>query len=167
MSGSPEDLRWMREALALAERGSAEGEVPVGALLVRDGEVLGQGWNRPIVASDPTAHAEIQAMREAAARIGNYRLVDTTLYVTLEPCAMCVGAIIHARIGRLVYGAAEPKTGAVESRFQLLRAEGHNHTLDVTGGILAGESGELLRRFFADRREQARLRKSTGSDRPD
>ena len=161
------DRDWMTRALALAERGAAEGEVPVGALVLRDGEVLGQGWNRPIAASDPTAHAEIQAMREAAARIGNYRLVDTTLYVTLEPCAMCVGAIIHARIGRLVYGAAEPKTGAVESRFQLLCAEGHNHTLDVTGGVLAEESGELLRRFFADRREQARLRKSTGSDRPD
>ena len=161
------DRDWMTRALALAERGAAEGEVPVGALVVRDGEVLGQGWNRPIAASDPTAHAEIQAMREAAARIGNYRLIDTTLYVTLEPCAMCVGAIIHARIGRLVYGATEPKTGAVESRFQLLHAEGHNHTLDVTDGVLAEESGELLRRFFADRREQARLRKSTGSDRPD
>ena len=167
MTESQEDLRWMDQALALARQGAEEGEVPVGAVVVQNGQAVGEGWNRPIAAHDPTAHAEIQAMRQAAADIGNYRLTGCTLYVTLEPCAMCVGAIIHARIGRLVYGATEPKTGAVESRFQLLHAEGHNHTLDVTGGVLAEESGEVLRRFFAERRERARLRKSTGSDRPD
>lgn len=167
MTGSEADFAWMTRALELAEQGRSEGEVPVGAVVVRAGEVLGEGWNRPIAAHDPTAHAEIQALRDAASRIGNYRLMGTTLYVTLEPCAMCVGAIIHARIGRLVYGAVEPKTGAVRSRFDLLHAEGHNHTLDVTEGVMGQESGALLRRFFAERREQAKLKKWIGSDHPD
>ena len=125
----------------------------MGAVLVRHGEELSGGWNRPIASSDPTAHAEVDAIRTAAARLGNYRLADTTLYVTLEPCVMCVGALVHSRVGRLVYGAAEPKTGAVESRFRLLAPGLHNHTPEVTGGVLAEECGELLRGFFRERRD--------------
>lgn len=146
------DEHWMRRALELAHQGEAAGEVPVGALLVRDGAVVGEGWNCPIGCHDASAHAEIQAIRDAGRRLGNYRLLDTTLYVTLEPCLMCVGAIVHARIGRVVYGAHEPKTGAVDSVFALLQAEQHNHRVAVTGGVLAAEAGELLRSFFRSRR---------------
>jgi len=142
----------MRRALALAGQGAAAGEVPVGCVIVREGEVVGEGWNRPIGAHDPTAHAEVVALRAAAEHLGNYRLPDTTLYVTLEPCVMCVGAIVHARVGRLVYGAQDPKTGAVESVFQLLDGDRHNHHVAVTGGLLAEECGEHLRAFFRARR---------------
>ena len=142
----------MRRALALAERAAAEGEVPVGAVLVRDGEVVGEGWNRPITAHDATAHAEVQAVRAAGARLGNYRLVDTTLYVTLEPCPMCAGALVHARVARLVYGAADPRTGAAGSVFDLVRSPHLNHRLAVTAGVLEDECAGLLRDFFRARR---------------
>lgn len=146
------DEAWMREALELARRAEAENEVPVGALLVRDGEVLGRGWNQTIAAHDPSAHAEIQALRSAGAAEGNYRLPGTTLYVTLEPCAMCVGAMIHARVERLVFGAHDPKTGAAGGRFDLLGLPAHNHAMECEGGILGEACGELLRRFFRARR---------------
>jgi tRNA(adenine34) deaminase len=147
-----EDRHWMRQALALAGQGADAGEVPVGCVIVHDGKAIGEGWNRPIGTDDPTAHAEVIALRAAAQNLGNYRLVDTTLYVTLEPCVMCVGAIVHARVGRLVYGAPDPKTGAVESVFRLLEGERHNHVVAVTGGVLAEECGEALRAFFRARR---------------
>ncbi len=146
------DADWMGEALELARRAETENEVPVGALIVREGEVLGQGWNRTITLNDPSAHAEILAMRAAGERAANYRLPGATLYVTLEPCAMCVGAMIHARIDRLVYGAHDPKTGAAGGRFDLLGSPAHNHQVSVEGGVLADESGEILRTFFRNRR---------------
>lgn len=147
-----DDEHWMRRALHLAARAAADGEVPVGALLVADGQVVGEGWNRPIGASDPSAHAEINALRDAARRRGNYRLVDTTLYVTLEPCTMCVGALIHARVARLVFGAREPRAGAVVSRFQLLDAACFNHRVVWHEGVLATECGARLVEFFRGRR---------------
>jgi len=146
------DAHWMRHALALAEAGAAAGEVPVGAVVVLDGRVIGEGYNRPIGARDPTAHAEIVALREAAATLDNYRLTGATLYVTVEPCTMCAGALVHARIARLVFGAQEPRTGAVTTTAQVLDNPGHNHRVAVTGGVLASESGALLKRFFAARR---------------
>lgn len=146
------DQHWMRRALELAAAGAAAGEVPVGCVIVHAGEAVGEGWNRPIGAHDPTAHAEIVALRTAAQRLANYRLVDTTLYVTLEPCVMCVGAMVHARVGRLVYGAPDPKTGAVESVFRLLDGTHHNHRIEVVGGVLAEACGERLRDFFRARR---------------
>lgn len=149
------DQHWMRRALDLAAAGAAAGEVPVGCVIVHAGEVIGAGWNRPIGAHDPTAHAEIVALRAAAQRLTNYRLIDTTLYVTLEPCVMCVGAMVHARVGRLVYGAPDPKTGAVESAFRLLEVDLHNHRVAVTGGVLADQCGVLLRDFFRARRVRA------------
>lgn len=146
------DVDFMREALSLAAEASAAGEVPVGAVVVRDGEIVGRGWNRPISSSDPTAHAEIVALREAAARLGNYRLPGCELYVTLEPCAMCVGAMLHARLARVVYGAADPKTGACGSVVSLSAEARLNHQTAFEGGVLAAECGELLKRFFAERR---------------
>ena len=142
----------MRRALELGRRGSAEGEVPVGAVVVSGGDVVGEGWNRPIAAHDPTAHAEIQALRAAAAGLGNYRTAGATLYVTLEPCAMCVGAIFHARIARVVFGAADPKTGACGSIVNLFAETRLNHHGRVEGGVLAEECGALLREFFSARR---------------
>jgi tRNA(adenine34) deaminase len=148
-----EDVGFMRRALELAGRAQAEGEVPVGAVLVRDGAVIGEGWNRPIGSRDPTAHAEIAALRDAASRVANYRLPGTTLYVTLEPCPMCAGAIVHARVARVVYGAADPRTGAAGSVFDLLPSDGRfNHRTECAGGVLAEESGALLRAFFRSRR---------------
>jgi tRNA(adenine34) deaminase len=147
-----EDEKWMREALVLARQAEAAGEVPVGAMVVRDGVLLGSGWNRPIGAHDPTAHAEVAALRAAAAAAGNYRLTGATLYVTLEPCAMCAGAMVHARIGKLVYGAADPKTGAAGSVMDITRHVALNHRLEVTAGVLAEECGGLLKDFFARRR---------------
>lgn len=146
------DALFMQRALELADRAAGEGEVPVGAVLVNAGEMIGEGWNRPIATNDPTAHAEIQALRQGAALIGNYRLVEATLYVTLEPCAMCAGAMVHARIKRLVYGAVDPKTGAAGSVLDIVRHPRLNHQMEVTGGILADACGEKLRRFFRDRR---------------
>lgn len=147
-----EDERWMRHALALARRAEAAGEVPVGACIVRDGALLGEGWNQPISGRDPTAHAEVIALR-AAAREAGYRLVGTTLYVTLEPCVMCAGAIVHARVRRLVYGARDPKTGAAGSVFDIVRTEALNHRVECTSDVLATECGDVLRKFFAARRQ--------------
>jgi tRNA(adenine34) deaminase len=146
------DTDWMRHALELARRAAAQGEVPVGAVLVQKGELIGMGWNRPITSSDPTAHAEIVALRDAAARIGNYRLIESTLYVTLEPCIMCVGAIVHARVQRLVFGASDPKSGAVGGAVDALGASYLNHRVRWESGLLAEECGGVLREFFQARR---------------
>lgn len=146
------DESWMRRALALAERARGEGEVPVGAIVVRNESVLGEGWNRPIAARDPTAHAEILALRAAATAAGDYRLGGATLYVTLEPCPMCSAAMAHARVARLVFGAWDPRQGAAGSAFDLVNAPALNHRIDAFGGVLSEECGELLRRFFAGRR---------------
>ncbi len=146
------DTRWMDEALALARRAQQRGEVPVGAVVVRGGRIVGRGGNSPIVASDPTAHAEIAALREAALAAGNYRLPDCELYVTLEPCAMCAGAIIHARIARLVFGALDPKTGACGSVIDLFADRRLNHHTSVVGGVAADACGAMLSAFFAARR---------------
>jgi tRNA(adenine34) deaminase len=142
----------MRRALDLARHAEQAGEVPVGALVVLNDEVIGEGWNQPIVSHDPTAHAEIVALRAAATRLKNYRLTDTTLYVTLEPCAMCAGAIVQARVARVVYGATDPKAGAAGSVFNLLGSPSLNHRAQVTGGVLAEECGTMLRKFFEVRR---------------
>ena len=146
------DAAFMREALALAGQAGREGEVPVGAVVVIDGTIAGRGYNAPIGRADPTAHAEIQALRDAASRAGNYRLPGATLYVTLEPCAMCAGAIMHARIGRVVYGAADPKTGACGSVVDLFADSRLNHHATVSGGVAAAEAGKLLSEFFSKRR---------------
>ena len=143
---------WMREALALAQQAGARGEVPVGAVVVVDGECVGRGANRPISTVDPTAHAEIEALRMAARAVGNYRLPGAALYVTVEPCAMCAGAMVHARIAHLVYGAPEPKSGAVASTTRLLESPGVNHRVQVTAGVLANECAQLLVGFFSARR---------------
>ena len=142
----------MRAALRLAQRAEAAGEVPVGAVLVIDGEVVGEGFNAPISRADPSAHAEMLALRDAAARRGNYRLPGSTLYVTLEPCAMCVGALFHARVARVVFGAPDPNTGAAGSVVDLFRESKLNHHASVHGGVLAEECGAILRAFFARRR---------------
>jgi tRNA(adenine34) deaminase len=147
------DQQWMLEALALAEYAMDVQEVPVGAVLVLENKVIGKGWNQPIASSDPTAHAEIIALRDAANSISNYRLPDTTLFVTLEPCIMCVGAIIHARIKRLVFGAYDTKTGAAGSVFDVLSDARHNHSVQVQGGVLEKQSAELLQSFFHKRRK--------------
>jgi tRNA(adenine34) deaminase len=147
------DAAMMREALQLAARAGVQGEVPVGAVVVKDGEIVGRGYNSPILSGDPTAHAEIRALREAASALGNYRLGGCTLYVTLEPCAMCAGAIMHARLARLVYGAADPKTGACGSVVDLLAETRLNHHTEVAGGVLAAEASKQLSDFFASRRK--------------
>src|SRR3954468_9775363 len=149
------DELFMRIALELATQAEAAGEVPVGAVVVRDGEVVGRGYNHPICGHDPTAHAEVAAMRDAAQRLGNYRLRGCALYVTLEPCVMCAGAIMHARIARVVYGAADPKTGACGSVVDLFAEPRLNHHATVTGGVLAAECGALLSGFFRERRGAA------------
>jgi tRNA(adenine34) deaminase len=147
------DEHWMRCALALAERAAAEGEVPVGAVLIWDGEVVGEGWNRPIAENDPSAHAEIRALRDAGRRLGNYRMPGAKLYVTLEPCPMCAGAIIQARLDRVLFGATDPKGGACGSVFELLPSDNRfNHRTDCSGGLLAEECCDLLRDFFQKRR---------------
>lgn len=152
-----QDEFWMRHALALAERAETEfDEIPVGAVLVSaDGHMLGEGGNRTIGHSDPTAHAEIVALREAGQRLGNYRLPDTTLYVTLEPCAMCAMALVHARVKRVVFAARDPKTGAAGSVFDLLTDPRHNHRIDVTADVLGAEAGERLTRYFRRKRGKA------------
>jgi tRNA(Arg) A34 adenosine deaminase TadA len=148
------DEEWMRHALALADRAEREDdEIPVGAVLVSaGGEILGEGWNRNITERDPTAHAEIVAMRQGGARLDNHRLLGATLYVTLEPCAMCAMAMVHARIARLVYAAADPKTGAAGSVFDLLADPRHNHRVEVQGGVLAAEAGQRLTNYFRRKR---------------
>lgn len=148
----PEDERYMRLAMDQARLARAAGEVPVGAVVVRNGEVIGAGWNRPISSHDPTAHAEVMALREAARRLGNYRLPGCSLYVTLEPCAMCTGAIFHARIARVVYGAPDAKTGMAGSVLNLYAEPRLNHHAEIVGGVLADECGALVSGFFAERR---------------
>jgi len=142
----------MAAALELAGKAADQNEVPIGAVVVRDGDIIGRGWNRNIGLHDPSAHAEIMAMREAGIALGNHRLVDCTLYVTLEPCLMCAGAMIHARLGRVVYGADDPKTGAAGGKFDLLASPAHNHAVQVDGGCLASDCALLLRDFFRQRR---------------
>lgn len=146
------DAAWMEQALALARRAGCEGEVPVGAVVVQAGELIGEGWNRPIGCQDVSAHAEINALRDAGARLGNYRFPGAVLYVTLEPCLMCAGAMVHARLARVVFGAFDPKTGAAGSRFDAFAAGLHSHRLQVDGGLLAEPCGQLLRDFFRARR---------------
>jgi len=146
------DVAFMARALELARLADAAGEVPVGAVIVRGGEIVAEGWNRPIGANDPTAHAEIVAMRAAGQALGTYRLTGTTLYVTLEPCAMCASAMVHARIGRLVFAATDPRAGAAGSVFNIVQHPALNHRIECTGGVLAGECGSLLRQFFQARR---------------
>lgn len=147
-----DDILYMQHALRLARRAGEAGEVPVGAVLVANGELIGEGRNRVIGAADPTAHAEIAALRDAARRVGNYRLPDTTLYVTLEPCTMCLGALVHARVRHLVFAAREPRAGAVCSAAQLLDSDFYNHRVAWREGVLAGDSSALLRDFFRTRR---------------
>jgi tRNA(adenine34) deaminase len=150
------DIQWMRYALNRALQAAHVGEVPVGAVLVKDGELIAEGFNEPILSHDPTAHAEIVVLRRAAAQLRNYRLTGTTLYVTIEPCLMCVGALVHARIARLVYGTPEPKAGAIESAMKALEHPGLNHRFEVTGGVLADECREILQAFFLERRRPDR-----------
>jgi tRNA(adenine34) deaminase len=150
---SNSDQHWMSHALRLAEQAANQGEIPVGAIIVYNNQCIAEGWNQPITGHDPTAHAEIMALRQAAQYLKNYRLLNTTLYVTLEPCIMCSGAIIQARVKRVVFGAYDPKGGAAGSRFDILRDFRHNHQVDCVGGILAAECGARLTRFFSNRRQ--------------
>ncbi|MFL6650254.1 MAG: tRNA adenosine(34) deaminase TadA [Sulfurifustaceae bacterium] len=154
MGVTADDFRFMQRALDLARRAEEEGEVPVGAVLVRDGDVVGEGWNRPIGTRDPTAHAEIVALRTAAERLDNYRLPGSTLYVTLEPCPMCAGALVHARVARVVFGATDSLAGSAGTVFNLLQAETLNHRAAVTGGVLQEECAARLREFFRRRRTE-------------
>jgi tRNA(adenine34) deaminase len=148
------DSGFMRRALELARSAEAQGEVPVGAVVVAGGQIVGEGWNQPVTAADPTAHAEIVALRAAGKALGSYRLGGATLYVTLEPCPMCACAMVHARLARLVFGTWDPRQGAAGSVFDLVHAPALNHTLDAFGGVLADECGTLLKDFFRRRREQ-------------
>lgn len=149
---SDQDLVYMQHAIQLAETAAKHQEVPVGAVLVLDNQIIGEGWNHPIQAHDPSAHAEMIALRRGAEKIKNYRIVQSTLYVTLEPCIMCVGAIVHARVKRVVYGASDPRTGAVKSVFELGESNQFNHHVEYVGGLLREECGELLKQFFRERR---------------
>lgn len=153
------DEFWMRHALHLAQRAWDEGEVPVGAVLVHEGRVIGEGWNRPIGRHDPTAHAEMMAIRQGGKILKNYRLLETTLYVTLEPCVMCAGAMVHGRVGRLVYGARDAKTGAAGSLLDVLRHPGMNHQVQIEQGILAEECAALLSNFFRQRRAEKKAQR--------
>ncbi|MBJ6137636.1 tRNA adenosine(34) deaminase TadA [Marinobacter litoralis] len=157
------DEYWMARALSLAAHAAAKDEVPVGAVVVRDGRELGVGYNAPITGCDPTAHAEVRALRDAAARAGNYRLSGATLYVTLEPCTMCVGAIVHSRVSRIVYGAKEPKAGAVESARRTLDEPFLNWQVDALGGVLADECGQMISDFFSRRRDEIRRKRKQNS----
>lgn len=151
-----DDLAFMREAFSLAQRAASQGEVPVGAIIVRNGQVVGQGFNQPVGSHDPSAHAEICALRDAGRTLENYRLPGCTLYVTIEPCTMCLGAMIHARITRLVFGTTEPRYGAVSSGQRLLENGVYNHELEVSSGILAEEAADLMKQFFRQRRMSAK-----------
>lgn len=152
--GMNSDEQWMQQALRLANMAAAKGEVPVGSVIVRDGTVLGEGYNRPIEAVDPTAHAELIALREACGAVGNYRLPGSTLYVTLEPCPMCAGALVHARVERVVYGAPDPRSGAAGTIMNILASEDLNHRCQVSGGVLQEQCADLLTTFFRRRREK-------------
>lgn len=153
------DCHWMTYAMQLAQRAAELGEVPVGAVLVHQGKVIGEGWNQPISSHDPTAHAEMQALRNAAQEIENYRLVDSTLYITIEPCTMCAGAIVHARVSRVVFGATEPKAGAAISNGQVFDQPWMNHRVLYEGGVLAGECSAQISAFFKRRRAQQKVLK--------
>ncbi|WP_280522126.1 tRNA adenosine(34) deaminase TadA [Neptunomonas qingdaonensis] len=154
------DQDWMSEALLLADRAAELGEVPVGAVVVLEGEIIGRGWNQPISKNDPTAHAEIMALRDAAANVGNYRVVNADLYVTLEPCSMCAGAMVHARVRRVIFGAYEPKAGVIVSRQSFLQQPWLNHQVEYTAGILSDTCSAKLSQFFKQRREQKRRDKN-------
>lgn len=159
-----QDEHWMQAALKLAECAAEVGEVPVGAVVVLDGEVIGEGWNHPISGHDPTAHAEIMALRAAAQKVENYRLVDADLYVTIEPCTMCAGAIVHARIRRVVYGATEPKSGAVCSNGQVFDQPWMNHRVESVGGVLAERCSERISQFFQQRRAEKKAAKQAARE---
>ena len=150
------DEYWMQHALKLAQKAEEAGEVPVGAVVVLNDELIAEGWNRPISSSDPTAHAEIIALRAAGRKLDNYRLLDTELYVTLEPCPMCVGAMLHARVRRVIFAATDPKTGALGGTYDLLNSVSHNHSFEVTGGVLAEESRVMLQAFFRQKRNEGK-----------
>ncbi|MFT5675894.1 MAG: tRNA(adenine34) deaminase [Paraglaciecola sp.] len=156
---SEHDQQWMTYALSLADKAEAQGEIPVGAVLVRDKQIIGEGWNQSITLNDPSAHAEMQAIREAGKLIGNYRLINTTLYVTLEPCPMCAGLLVHSRIQRLVFGASDLKSGAAGSVMDLLRDERLNHQVEVSSGVLAKQCADKLSSFFRNRRAQIKAHK--------
>ncbi len=147
------DIHWMQHAIQLAKHAESMGEVPVGAVLVKDNTLVAEGWNQPISGNDPTAHAEIMALRTAAQILKNYRLVDTTLYVTLEPCSMCAGALIHARVKRVVFATTDPRTGAAGSVFHILNSSELNHKIDIQQGVLAHECSQLLTNFFRNKRK--------------
>ena len=149
------DIEFMRRAIVLAEQAAAVGEVPVGALVVKDGEIIAEGYNQPITSCDPTGHAEIIAMRAASAALQNYRLSGCDLYVTIEPCTMCVGAMIHARIGKIVFGALEPRAGALESQLRLMDENHYNHSIEWQGGVLAEECGAIISNFFRRKRAKS------------
>ena len=150
------DKDWMQHAFELAKKAEAQDEVPVGAIIVYEDRVIGEGWNQPITSNDPTAHAEVMALRDAGGKIGNYRLPNATIYVTLEPCTMCAGAIIHARLSRLVYAADDPKTGACGSIFNLLQTEELNHKVEIEKGVMQEECRSLIQDFFKQRRQKNR-----------
>jgi tRNA(adenine34) deaminase len=154
-----EHEKFMSEAIAQAKLADAKNEVPVGAVIVIDGEIIGRGFNQPISSHDPTAHAEIMALRDAAKRIGNYRLVDADLYVTIEPCTMCAGAMIHGRVKRVIYGASEPKAGVVHSQQNIFKEPYFNHNVDVLSGVLADECSDVMQAFFKRRREEKKALK--------
>jgi tRNA(adenine34) deaminase len=150
------DEDWMQRALLLAHQAELEGEVPVGAVVVLDNEVIGEGWNRPIISHDPSSHAEINALRAASSHLSNYRLPRAELYVTLEPCVMCAGAIVHARIGRVIFGATDPKAGAAGSVFKILPTDKLNHRVQVSGGVMEAACAEILQLFFKQRRQMSK-----------
>ena len=166
MTDAERDAAFMRLALAQAQQADRLDEVPVGAILVRDGVVIGQGFNQPIGQHDPTAHAEVQCLRDAGRHVANYRLPGTTLYVTVEPCAMCFGALVHARVERLVYGTPEPKAGAVVSGARLTEVAAFNHQITVLGGVLEDECRETMVQFFQRRREAKKTEKDMKQDNP-
>jgi tRNA(adenine34) deaminase len=147
-----EDVKWMQRAFELAQKAKEHDEVPVGAVIVYEDKIIGEGWNQPISSNDPTAHAEIMALRDAGKHVGNYRLPDATMYVTLEPCAMCAGAIVHARLSKLIFAVADPKTGACGSIFNLLETEELNHKVEIDKGIMEDECRSLIQTFFKEKR---------------
>lgn len=154
-----QDVYWMQQALALADKAQQQGEIPVGAVLVKDNQLIGEGWNQSITLCDPSAHAEMMAIRQAGKKVQNYRLVDSTLYVTLEPCPMCAGLLVHSRIGRLVFGATDYKSGAAGSVLNLLTDQRLNHQVDVCSGVMAQDCGDKLSAFFKQRRTNKKLLK--------
>lgn len=161
MSDSELDVKWMQYAMCLAEKAEAQGEIPVGAVIVKEDKILGEGWNQPITLHDPTAHAEIVAIRNAGQNVENYRLVGSTIYITLEPCPMCAGAIIHSRIARVVYGAQDYKTGAVGSVMNLLEHDSNNHKVDFTSGLLEEHCSHQISAFFKKRRMEIKAAKES------